>query len=191
MDNAPYENKNIPAIIEAILFASDKPVAISALAQAIGMDNSAMRQTLSSIITQYNGSDGGLMITVADDICRLCTKEQYHDYIESALQKKSNSPLSNAALEALAIIAYNQPVTRMIIEQIRGVDCVGVVTGLCDRGLIEQCGNLDAPGRPALYRTTNNFLQTLGIESLDMLPELNKSKKTDANDTELKQDGER
>ena len=118
----------------------------------------------------------------------MCSKKEYGEYIRRVMDIKRNAPLSQAAMEVLAVIAYNQPVTKAFIEQVRGVDCSGVVGSLASKGLIEEKGRLELPGRPLLYGTTDNFLRCFQIESLDELPvpvnqeEIGNKEKSAAND---------
>ena len=107
-----------------------------------------------------------------DDKYQICARSQYGEYIRSVLEIRRNSPLSQAAMEVLAIIAYNGQVTKNLIETVRGVDCSAVVSGLVAKGLIEEAGRLDLPGRPMLYATTPLFLRCFGLESLTQLPPL-------------------
>ena len=118
--------------------------------------------------------DSALEVVRLGTSLQLCTRSEYAPEIRAALEIRRNIPLSQAALEALAVIAYNQPVTRSFIEQVRGVDCSGVVTSLCEKGLIEEKGRLELPGRPLLYGTTENFLRSFGLSDLSGLPPLPK-----------------
>ena len=122
---------------------------------------------------KYNGECGierGVMLAVYPDSCQLCTKEDYGNFVREALGIRRGGNLSNTSLEVLAIIAYNQPVTRVYIDTVRGVDSSYTVSSLFDKGLIEPCGRLDVPGHPRLYRTTENFLRVFGLSSLSDLP---------------------
>ncbi|MBQ4574781.1 MAG: SMC-Scp complex subunit ScpB, partial [Clostridia bacterium] len=105
-----------------------------------------------------------------DNSCQLCTDERYKDYIKNALGIKENGNLSQTSLEVLAVIAYNQPVTKAYVEQVRGVDCSYPISSLCDKNLIRRAGHLDVPGRPILYETTEDFLRCFGLSSLGELP---------------------
>ena len=112
------------------------------------------------------------MLLTFDDSCQLCTMEQYGQYIREALGIRRGGNLSASSIEVLAIVAYNEPVTRAYIDTVRGVDSNYSVNTLCEKHLIEPCGRLDAPGRPMLYRTTEDFLRVFGLNSLDELPEI-------------------
>ena len=116
----------------------------------------------------------------------MCSQKEYIDVIRALLELKKNTPLSQAALEVLAIVAYNQPVTKAFIEQVRGVDCSGVIRSLSEKALIEEAGRLDLPGRPLLYGTTENFLRCFSLESLENLPELpEKEKVSDGSENQI------
>lgn len=168
------ENFNINSAIEAILFASGTPILVQKVAEALETDVATLNAVIDELIESYNSSDRGLMILRLDDSLQLCTRQQYSEHIRLALDNRRNSPLSNAAMESLAIIAYNQPVTRAYVEQIRGVDSGAVITNLVEKGLLQEVGRLDAPGRPILFGTTVDFLRCFGISSLDELPEIEK-----------------
>jgi segregation and condensation protein B len=126
---------------------------------------------------EYNSIDSplprGIMLLTFDDSCQLCTMEQYGQHIREALGIRRGGNLSASSIEVLAIVAYNEPVTRAYIDTVRGVDSNYSVNTLCEKHLIEPCGRLDAPGRPMLYRTTEDFLRVFGLNSLSELPEVN------------------
>ena len=124
--------------------------------------------------SRYNREDSGICLLKLDDKYQLCSKMDFADSIRKVIEVKKNTPLSQAAFEVLAIIAYNQPVTKAFIEQIRGVDCSAVISNLCQKSLIEEKGRLDLPGRPLIYGTTPEFLRCFCISSLDELPPLPK-----------------
>ena len=117
-------------------------------------------------------SDSGICLVKMDNMYQLCTRQDYADQVRAALEIKKNTPLSAAAFEVLAVIAYNQPVTKSFIEQVRGVDCSGVIGTLIAKGLIEERGRLELPGRPLIYGTTPEFLKCFCVTSLDDLPDL-------------------
>ena len=158
--------------IEAILFASGEPVAITRISEVIGVDVPTARKLVISLSDDYENRDSGIRILKIEDSYQMTTAKEFSSFVRSALDMRRNQPLSQAALEVLAIIAYNQPVTRAFMEQIRGVDCSGVVATLCEKELIEEAGRLDLPGRPIAFRTTANFLRAFGLSGLDMLPAL-------------------
>lgn len=158
--------------IEAILFASGEPVSASRIAEVCALDLRTVKNLLVELSDEYENRGSGIKILKLGDSYQMSTDEAYADKVRAALDIRRNQPLSQAALEVLAIIAYNQPVTRAFMEQIRGVDCSGVVTTLCEKELIEEAGRLDLPGRPIAFKTTANFMRAFGISSLDMLPAL-------------------
>ncbi|MBQ4313351.1 MAG: SMC-Scp complex subunit ScpB [Clostridia bacterium] len=159
-------------IIEAVLFASGEPVSVSRLAEVLDMDAETVIGLCNQLSDRIDESGSALEIVRTDDKFQLCTKSEYAPYIRSALELRRNTPLSNAAMEVLAIIAYNEPVTRNLVERVRGVDCSGVMSSLLNKGLIEEKGRLDLPGRPMQYKTTTLFLRCFGMESLAQLPKL-------------------
>lgn len=158
--------------IEAVLFAAGYPVRYEKLAEVLGVDEKDVRLLLEDMLPAYNSeeSERGLRLLLLPETCQLCTKEKYIPYIREALGIKRGGNLSASSLEVLAVVAYNQPVTRAFIDQVRGVDSSYAVGSLVDKCLIEACGRLDAPGRPMLYATTDKFLRVFGFNSLDDLP---------------------
>ncbi len=165
-------DKQILPILEAVLFAAGEPVEIEKLCQALSLDEIIVLDCLGQLTEKYNSDESGLCLLRLDDKYQLCTKKNYAEEIRSVIEIKKNAPLSQAAFEVLAIIAYNQPVTKAFVEQIRGVDCSGVISSLCNKSLIEEKGRLDLPGRPLIYGTTPEFLRCFSISSLDELPEI-------------------
>ena len=155
---------------EAVLFAAGYPLPFDKLAEVFGKSEQEIRLFAEQYAIEYNSARRGILMLNTDSTCQLCSKEQYKDYARAALGIKSSGKLSNSCLEALAIVAYNQPVTKAYIEQVRGVDCSWAVGMLCDKMLIEQKGRLDAPGKPILYGTTEEFLRVFGLHSLSDLP---------------------
>ena len=175
--------KELQNTLEAILFAVGEPVELQKLSQILETDELLLSQVLENLRALYDERDGGLCILKLDDKYQLCTKKQYADAVRRVLESKRNTPLSQAAFEVLAIIAYNQPVTKAFVEQIRGVDCSAVISTLCQRMLIEEKGRLDLPGRPLVYGTTPDFLRCFCLSSLDDLPPLpEKAEETAASD---------
>ena len=166
------ETKKLKAVLEAVLFASGEPLDIEKTAKALLVDKESIENCLAEMAEKYKGDDCGIELLNLAGKYQFATKEDYAPEIRSVLSMKKNTPLSSAAFEVLAVIAYNQPVTKAFIEQVRGVDCSGVISTLCQRNLIEEHGRLDLPGRPLLYCTTDNFLRCFEISSLDELPEL-------------------
>ncbi len=134
------------------------------------LDEEAAVAVLESLKTKYEKFESSIEILRLENQWQLCTKKEFEPYIRGAFEIKRNAPLSQAALEVLAVIAYNQPVTRAFAEQVRGVDCSGVISTLVEKGLIEEAGRLDLPGRPISYKTTPLFLRSFGLESIEDLP---------------------
>lgn len=162
-----YESK-----IEAVLFVSGNPVHFDKLCEIFNLPPDEMLAELESLEKIKSQSDSGLSLIKLDGAYQLCTKQETSEYVKRFLEMKKAPPLSKAALEVLAITAYHQPVTRSFIEHVRGIESSSIVAGLEDKGLITECGHLDAPGRPALFATTEAFLRSFGLESLDALPTL-------------------
>ncbi|MCL2018974.1 MAG: SMC-Scp complex subunit ScpB [Oscillospiraceae bacterium] len=158
------------AITEAILFAAGEPVSINRLAEAAGIDSETAVKLIGQLERKYNVSDSGLRVIRLENSYQITTRTEYAPFIKTALEIKRQTPLSQAALEVLAVIAYNQPVTKAYVEQVRGVDSNSVVNSLSERGLIEEAGRLDLPGRPVTYRTTAAFLRCFGLNEIGQLP---------------------
>ncbi|MDD6022344.1 MAG: SMC-Scp complex subunit ScpB [Acutalibacteraceae bacterium] len=164
--------KKLQAMLEAVLFAVGEPIEISRLSQSLEVDEETLSSVLANLSASLEERNSGLCLLKLDDKYQLCTRSEFAADIRKVLEIKKNAPLSNAAFEVLAIIAYNQPVTKSFVEQIRGVDCSGVMASLCQKSLIEEKGRLDLPGRPLIYGTTPEFLRCFCISSLDELPSL-------------------
>lgn len=160
---------------EAVLFSSGEPMSIERLAQTFEMKPEKVEKTAEELSEKLIKSGSGLTVLRLENTYQLATKEEYAEYIKRAFDIKRRTPLSPAALEVLAVIAYNQPVTRSFIEQVRGVDCSGVVSTLVEKELIEERGRLELPGRPLLYGTTKNFLRCFSLSDLSELPPLPKA----------------
>lgn len=158
--------------IEAILFASGDPMELERIGEVLGIDERTVRSLIERIRDRYFEQRSPLDIIFLGACCQMATLPEYADDIRAALELRKGSALSPAALEVLAVVAYNQPVTRSFVEQVRGVDCSAIVRSLTDKALIEEAGRLNIPGRPISYRTTANFLRTFGLESLEQLPSL-------------------
>ncbi len=155
-----------------MLFASGEPLDIEKTAKTLLIDKETLENCLAEMTEDYKSADRGIELLNLAGKYQFATKEEFAPEIRAVLSMKKNTPLSSAAFEVLAVVAYNQPVTKAFIEQVRGVDCSGVISTLCQRNLIEEHGRLDLPGRPLLYCTTDNFLRCFEISSLDELPEL-------------------
>ncbi len=164
--------KNITGAIEAILYAAGYPVKYEKISEVIGLDIRNTKKIIDQMSGEFNGekSKRGVNLLMFDETCQFCTKEQYAPYIREALGIRRGGNLSASSMEVLAVIAYNQPVTRSFVDQVRGVDSSYAFNSLIDKALIEACGRLDAPGRPMLYVTTEKFLRVFGINSLSELP---------------------
>ncbi len=165
--------------LEAMLFAAGDPVEASKLAEVLDIDIESVTKMLGHLGALYDERESGLMLIKIDNKYQLCTREKHSEELRKLLEIKKNTPLSNAAFEVLAIIAYNKTVTRSFVEQVRGVDCSGPISSLVQKGLIEEKGRLDLPGRPLIYGTTDRFLRCFSLNSLDDLPELPKTEEVE------------
>lgn len=164
---------NIKYAIEGILFAAGEPVKAAKLAAVLNTGIDDVKAAVGELKEEYDRDRRGFNIIDILEGYQICSRPEYYTYIQEILGEQRNQPLSNAAMEALAIIAYKQPITRGQIEKIRGVNSDGCVNRLYERGLIEEAGRLDAPGRPILYVTTPVFLRCFGLKSPDELPPIN------------------
>ena len=171
-ENETVEIKNPTAVIEAIMFAAGYPMKYEKLAETLNITPSEVKRHVSELAEKYNDDEHGIMILMFPETCQFCTKEQHLPLIKEALGIKRGGNLSNSSMEVLAIIAYNQPVTRSFVDLVRGVDSNYAMNSLIDKALIECSGRLDAPGRPMLYSTTDKFLRVFGISSVNELPEI-------------------
>ena len=163
---------NIQATVEAILFAAGEPVEIEKLSEVLGVEIEILEQVLLNLEAELDERNSGICLLKLENKYQLASRLEYADVIRDTLELRKNTPLSAAAFEVLAVIAYNQPVTKSFVEQVRGVDCSGVIATLCQKKLIEEKGRLDLPGRPLIYGTTPDFLRVFSISSLDELPPL-------------------
>jgi segregation and condensation protein B len=166
------ELKELESAIISVLFASGEAISLDKLSESVGADKSTVSKVVSNLKDIYDSENRGIIILRLGDSFQLSTPKENAPYVRAALESKRNTPLSPAAFEVLAIIAYNQPVTKGFVEQVRGVSSSEVVNNLVDKGLVEEAGRLDLPGKPISYKTTSNFLRCFGIESLNELPEL-------------------
>ena len=171
---------NLVSTIEAMLFASGDPVEASKLAEVLDIDIETVEKMLGYLSALYDERSSGLMIIRIDNKYQICTREKYSEEVRKLMEIKKNTPLSNAAFEVLAVIAYNKTVTRSFIEQVRGVDCSGPISSLVQKGLIEEKGRMDLPGRPLIYGTTDRFLRCFSLNSLEDLPDLPKNDEIDS-----------
>lgn len=159
------------AAVEAVLFACGEPIELDKLAAAVEVEKDTAERIIERLNDRYADQGSALTIGKLDGSFQLMTRPQYARYIKTAMENRRQTPLSPAAVEVLAIVAYNQPVTRGFVDQVRGVDSGGVMRSLVERDLLEEHGRLnDVPGRPIAYRTTENFLRCFKLNSLDDLP---------------------
>ena len=166
--------KEAEAIIEGILFAAGDPVKIDRIADILDIDVKSTRAVMTALIDKYDEEMRGLKIIRLDDSYQMCTRGEYNEYIAKLAEPKRAQTLSNAAMEVLSIVAYKQPVTRSVVEQIRGVSCDHLINRLLERNLIQEIGRLDTPGRPMLFGTSEEFLRCFGIASVTDLPDYEK-----------------
>ena len=163
-------SKELTRGLEAVLFASGEPISIDRLSQTFEISAEKVVKAMDTLSEEYAENERGIVIVRLE----MTTAQKYAEYIKKAFDIRRRTPLSSAALEVLAVVAYNQPVTKSFIEQVRGVDCSGVVSTLVEKGLIEEKGRLELPGKPLLYGTTKNFLRCFSISDLSELPPLPK-----------------
>lgn len=166
------EMKDLISAAEGILFASGEPVHIDRIALALDLDRDTAEQVLKTLEDQYAFERRGIRLIHMDDSWQLCSAPEYGDIIRRAFEIRKTAKLSQPALEVLTTIAYFQPTTRAYVDQVRGVDSSYTMSMLLERKLIEECGHLQVPGRPRLYRTTKNFLRAFHLTSLEDLPEM-------------------
>ncbi len=160
------------AAAEAMLFACGEPLEIDRIAEILEIDTENAESLVLNIAAKYDDTNSGIKVVKMDKKYQICTRKEYAEQVRDILDMKKNAPLSQAAFEVLAVVAYNQPITKAYIEQVRGVDCSGVISTLCQKGLIEEVGRLELPGRPLIYGTTAEFLKCFCINSLDDLPDI-------------------
>lgn len=179
-------------IIEALLFASGEPISLDRLSEASGIEPETVVKLIDRLERKYNVSDSAIRVLRLENSYQLSTIEEYAPYIKRAMENKRQARLSPAALEVLAVVAYNQPVTKAFVEQVRGTDSSGVINTLVERELLYEAGRLELPGRPITYKTTDNFLRCFKLESLAQLPSLpNEDGQLNLNEiSTLQQDGD-
>lgn len=166
------EVKELQAVLEGILFASGEPVAAERLCATLDVDRGTLDQVAQHLMDEYSFQRRGIRLVKLENSYQLCSAPEYAEHIRKTLESRKPASLSQSALEALAVVAYYQPVTRTYVDQIRGVDSSYTMSLLLERDLIEECGRLAVPGRPILFRTTKNFLRSFSMSGLDELPEL-------------------
>ena len=164
--------KETEAAIEAILFAMGDSVELSQIAKAIGVDESTTEKMLHNMMDRYQEENRGIQIIELEHSFQMCTKKKYYEYLVNIALHPQKPVLTDVMLETLSIIAYRQPVTKLEIEKIRGVKSDHAVNKLVEYGLVEEVGRMDAPGRPILFGTTEEFLRRFSVQSLDDLPSL-------------------
>ena len=165
----------LTSAFEAVLFSAGEPLSIERFSQVFDIEPEKAIKVMDALEKKLAEQKSGLTLLRLDNTYQLATRTEYAEYIKRAFDIRRKTPLSPAALEVLAVVAYNQPVTKSFIEQVRGVDCSGVVTTLVEKGLIEERGRLELPGKLLLYGTTKNFLRCFGISDLSELPPLPKN----------------
>ncbi len=181
-------DRNFKCAVEAILFASGDSVDVDRIAAALELTKKEAERIADELMAEYMGADRGITIIKLDKAYQMVSVKEYAKEIRTVMDLRRNTPLSQAALEVLAVIAYNQPVTKAFVEQVRGVDCSGVIGSLTTKDLIEEKGRLELPGRPLIYGTTENFLRCFSLSSLDDLPE--PPEKAGASESEAEQESE-
>ena len=162
----------VEAAVEAILFAAGEPLPIERICLALDLDRPTAEQVLQKLGDHYAYERRGIRLVRMEDCYQLCSSPDYADLIRKAFEIRKTARLSQPALEVLTIVAYYQPTTRAYVDQVRGVDSSYTVSLLLERGFIEECGRLQVPGRPRLYRTTKKFLRDFHLSSLEELPEM-------------------
>ncbi len=180
----------LKSAVEAVIFACGTPVEADRIAQALEIQLSEVIALCEELKKDYENRGSGIRVVRLGESYQMCTVEEFADPIRTVMDIRRNTPLSQAASEVLAVIAYNQPVTKAFVEQVRGVDCSGVVASLVARELIEEKGRLELPGRPLVYGTTEHFLRCFNISSLDELPPLPNDENSGSENAETEDGGE-
>jgi len=165
--------KEMKSIIESLLFVSGELLPLSKIADVLEIDKSTAEKLMNAIMDEYNTSEHGIHIMKIDNGYQLCSNPENFSYVTRLIEVKKPQPMSNALLEVLSIIAYNQPITKSTIGEIRGVASDYLVNKLIERDLVRECGRLNAPGKPILFKTTEEFLKQFGLSSLSELPNFN------------------
>lgn len=165
------ERQELEVIIEAMLFAAGDPVPIETLSEVLGTDKKTIISVVENMMERFGEQDKGIQIREINGGYQLCSNPRYFQYVKKLFEPRQKQGLSQAALEALAIIAYNQPVTKLGVERIRGVNSDSSINSLVERNLVMEAGRMDAPGKPILYETTEEFLRCFGYKSIADLPE--------------------
>ena len=173
------EKRQLFAAIEAILFSMGDSVEVEKIAAAIDHTVKETHDIIREMMGKYEAEDRGVQIVELDNAYQMCTKREYYDYLVNVAMQPKQAVLTDVMMETLSIIAYKQPVTKAEIEKIRGVKCDHAVNKLVEYNLVQELGRLDAPGRPILFGTTEDFLRSFGVESTDNLPVINPVKLED------------
>lgn len=171
-EDTDLELEKIEAAVEAVLFAMGDAVSVDKLAAAIGHDAETTRKLVHQMMDRYNSREGGLEIIELEDSFQLCTRKEYYDTLIKVAKQPKKYVLTDVQLEVLSIVAYKQPVTRQEVEKIRGVNSDHALNRLVEYGLVGEAGRLDAPGRPILFGTTEEFLRNFGVRSTEELPSI-------------------
>lgn len=179
---------NISAAIEAVLFSNGEAIECQRIAETLEISQKNVEENISALVDEYLSNDRGITIIKLGSAYQMVSNKKYAPQIRKAMDLRRNTPLSQAALEVLAVVSYNQPVTKAFVEQVRGVDCSGVLGSLCQKNLIEEKGRLELPGRPLLYGTTENFLRCFNLNSIDELPPLPQDDEEKAEDETKQED---
>ena len=165
--------KETEAAIEAILFAMGGSVELPRIARAIGVDEKTTGRIIRNMMDRYQEENRGIQIIELENSFQMCTKKEMYDYLIRVAKQPKKYTLTDVLLETMSIIAYKQPITKIEVEKIRGVKSDHAVNKLVEYGLVEEVGRLDAPGRPILFGTTEEFLRRFSVPSIDDLPSLN------------------
>lgn len=172
-DNISLSREEMQAALEAVLFASGDPVSLERICEITGTDRDVAKEALDVLSDRYyRDARCGLLVRRIENDYVICTKPEMKAVMDRLFRPRSRPPMSQATYETLAVIAYNQPVTRAQVESVRGVSSDSIIARLLERGWIQECGTLDAPGRPVLFETTKQFLLEFGIESVAEMPAL-------------------
>lgn len=162
--------REIEAVVEALLFTSGDPLSLEKLSEILEVDKKTMKLIMANMIIGWQNLKRGISVREIDGSYQLCTRTEHFDYIRKLVEPRQKQALSQAAFETLSIVAYNQPITRARLEHIRGVNSDSALTRLIERNLVKEAGKLDAPGKPVLYETTDEFLRSFGFSSIANLP---------------------
>ncbi|WP_425448680.1 SMC-Scp complex subunit ScpB [Dethiothermospora halolimnae] len=173
------DKREVKSVIEALLFVWGEPLEIKEISTVLDLDKKYLKEVLDEMINEFNYYRRGIQIIQIDNSYQLSTRSEHFDFISKLCTPKKDKQLSNAALETLSIIAYKQPITRIEVEEIRGVKCDKSISTLIEKNLVKEVGRLDKTGRPKLYGTTDNFLKHFGLTCLDQLPEIKEIEKID------------